>query len=588
MDKNKETKIKGISASPGIAIGEAFIIGGEDILVNPKKITVDKIPQEILRFEEALIQTRKDLLRLKKGIDSNLGQSHAQIFDAHLLVLEDRVLIEDVIELIKKKKVNIEYAFQQVAKKYINTLAKLNDKYLKERAADVEDVSRRVLKKLLKKEEKGPLKIKKKSIIAAHDLSPIDTASLPKNNILGFATDIGGRTSHSAIIARALGIPAVVGLGDLTEKISIDTKMILDGTAGIIIINPSSERVKEYKQKQREEHDAKKIFQSLRRLSPETLDGRRITLGANIELPEEIPVALEWGAEGIGLYRTEYIFLGKDDLPNEEEQYKAYSRVAKKIKPASVILRTLDLGGDKFLSRPDIPKDMHPFLGWRAIRFCLARPDIFKTQLRAILRASINGDLKIMFPMISGVDELRQAKYILEECKKELRTEGIKFDENIQVGVMIEIPSAALLSDILAKESDFFSIGTNDLIQYALAVDRGNEKVASLYKPGHPAVLRLIKTVIDNGHKENIWVGMCGEMASEPVFAFLLLGMGLDEFSVSPPVIPKVKKLIREVRYSDAQDAAKQVLKFSSPEEVTKYTESLLNKKLKKSYKDIS
>ncbi len=584
----KEVVVRGIPASPGIAIGQVYFVGAEDLLVNSKKVTVDKIPQEILRFEEALIQTRKDLLRLKNDIDSNLGQSHAQIFDAHLLVLEDRVLIEDVIELIKKEKVNIEYAFQQVAKKYINTLAQLNDRYLKERAVDVEDVSRRVLKKLLKKEEKGPVKIKKKSVIVARDLSPIDTATLPKNNILGFATDIGGRTSHSAIIARALGIPAVVGLEKLTDMVSLDTMVIVDGTSGKVIVNPTQAKIKEYKEKQKEEKEAKKIFHSLRKLNPETLDGRRVSLGANIELPEEIPVALDWGAEGIGLYRTEYIYLGKNDLPNEDEQYEAYTKVAKKVKPASVILRTLDLGGDKFLSRPDIPKDMHPFLGWRAIRFCLARPDIFKTQLRAILRASVVGNLKIMFPMISGVDELRQAKDILQECKAELRKENVKFEENIEVGVMIEVPSAALVSDILAKEVDFFSIGTNDLIQYALAVDRGNEKVASLYKPGHPGVLRLIRTIIENGHKENIWVGMCGEMASEPVFAFLLLGMGLDEFSVSPPVIPKVKKLIREVKYSDAQEVVKEIFKFASPEEVTNYTNSFLKKKLKQSYKEIS
>lgn len=585
---NRYRTIKGIPASPGIAIGKVYPFGGEEVLVDAKKVTVDKIPQEILRFEEALIQTRKELLQLRNEIDSSLGESHAQIFDAHLLVLEDRVLIEDVIDLIKKKKINVEAAFQQISKKYITTLSKLNDKYLQERAMDVQDVSRRVLRKLLKKEEKKAPKIKKKSVVVARELSPIDTASLPKDNILGFATDIGGRTSHTAIIARALGIPAVVGLEKLTNIVSTDADIIVDGTNGDVIVNPSAKKIKEYKQKQKAEKKAKKIFQSLKTLPAETKDKRRVNLAANIELPEEIPVALEWGAEGIGLYRTEYIYLGKDNLPTEEEQFKAYSQVAKKVKPATVIVRTLDLGGDKFLSRPDIPRDMHPFLGWRAIRFCLARPDIFKTQLRAILRASVEGNLKVMFPMISGIEELIEAKKILEECKKDLRKKNVKFDENIQIGIMIEIPSAALVSDVLAKEVDFFSIGTNDLIQYALAVDRGNEKVASLYRPGHPGVLKLIKNIIDNGHKEGIWVGMCGEMASEPIFAFLLLGMGLDEFSVSPPVIPKVKKLIREVKFTDAQEQLKDIINLPSADKVDKATVSFLKKSLKEVYNEIS
>ena len=580
-------KFKGIAASSGIAIGKAQVVGKEQFLVSSKKLTVDKIPQEILRFEEALIKTRKELLQLRREIDSSLGQDHARIFDAHLLVLEDRLLIEDVISLIKTDKVNVEYAFDQVSKKYINTLSKLHDQYLKERAIDVEDVSKRVLRKLLKKEEKSLADIKERGIIAAHDLSPVDTASLPKTQILGFVTDVGGRTSHTAIIARALGIPAVVGLETITLAVSFGDTLIVDGSEGVVIVNPSQATLNEYKKRQKAAKKPERVLQVLKKLPAESKDGKKITLAANIELPEEIPVALDWGAEGIGLYRTEYLFLGRDRLPTEDEQYHAYLKVAKKMKSLPVILRTLDIGGDKFISRPDIPKDMHPFLGWRAIRFCLARLDIFKSQLRAILRASVAGNLKIMFPMISGVEELREAKKVLAECKKELKKEGAKFDESIKVGIMIEVPSAALISDILAAESDFFSIGTNDLIQYSLAVDRGNEKVGYLYEPGHPGVLKLIKNIVDNAHKANIWVGMCGEMASEPVFSFLLLGMGLDEFSVSPPVIPRIKKLIREVSFEDAKKVVRQIEKFCCAKEVNKFTSDFLRNTFKNSYKYI-
>jgi len=580
-------RIKGISASSGIAIGKVFLIGKEEFPVALRRISLEEVPSEILRLEEALINTRKELIELQKEIEKSLDQYHAQIFDAHLLVLEDRVLIEDVIARIKKNKVNVEYAFQQVAKKYMDTLSRLDDEYLKERAIDVQDVARRVLRKLLKKEGKPSVEIKDKVIIVAHDLSPAETASLPKKNVLGFVTDIGGRTSHTAIIARALGIPAVVGLERLTLMISAEDSVIVDGTEGLVIINPSRQTLEEYKDKQKEDKLSKRVFYVLKKLPAETLDKKRITLAANIELPEEIPLALDRGTEGIGLYRTEYMFLGRKELPNEEEQCQAYVNVAKKAKPYSVIIRTLDLGGDKFLSHPEIPHDMSPFLGWRAIRFCLARPDIFKVQLRAILRASKENNLKLMFPMISGIEELRQAKRMLEEIKEDLRREKIYFDENIDVGVMIEVPSAALISDVLAKEADFFSIGTNDLIQYSLAVDRANEKVAYLYEPTHPGVLRFIKMIVDNAHKENIWVGMCGEMASEPLCAFLLLGMDIDELSVPPSSLPEVKKLIRSVRFKDARHAIGEVLSLATHKEVEKAAAKLLKQNLGEEFSKI-
>ncbi|HEC69035.1 MAG TPA: phosphoenolpyruvate--protein phosphotransferase [Candidatus Omnitrophica bacterium] len=580
-------RIKGISASSGIAVGKAFLIGREEFSVVCKKISLEDIPSEILRLEDALIKTRRELIEFQKEIEKNLGSEHAQIFDAHLLVLEDRVLIEDVISKIKKNRINVEYAFWEVIKKYIETLSKLDDGYLKERALDLRDVGKRVLKKLLKKDVHSYTQIKEKVIIVAHDLSPADTVSLPKKKILGFATDIGGRTSHTAIIARALGIPAVVGLEKITFIVKPQDLIVIDGTKGEVIVNPPEEVLAEYKEKQEEEKQVKRFFYSLKKLPAQTSDNKRIVLAANIELPEEIPLVLEWGAEGVGLYRTEFIYLGRKDLPSEEEQYQAYLNVAKKVKPYPVVIRTLDLGGDKFLSQPLMPEEMSPFLGWRAIRFCLAQPQIFKVQLRAILRASREGNLKLMFPMISGIEELRQARKLLEEVKEELRREGEPFDENIEVGVMIEVPSAALMSDVLAKEADFFSIGTNDLIQYSLAVDRANEKVAYLYEPTHPGVLRLLRIIIDNAHKAGIWVGMCGEMASEPLCAFLLLGMDIDELSVPPSSIPKVKKLIRSVKFAQASQIVEKVINLSTHKEVERIATKFLKEVLREEFDKI-
>ncbi|MCM8819796.1 MAG: phosphoenolpyruvate--protein phosphotransferase [Candidatus Omnitrophica bacterium] len=577
-------KLKGIAASAGIAIGKAYCFGKEEFNIPKRKISFEEITVEIYKLEEALIETRKELTNLQKKISQELGFSHAKIFDAHLLVLEDRVLIEDIIQQIKNKKVNVEYAFSQCIKKYIDTVSKLNDDYLKERIIDMEDVARRVLRKLLKQDITSLKDLKEKVIIVAHDLVPSQTASLPKENILGIVTDVGGRTSHTAIIARALGIPAVVGLEIATQHIKSGNKIIVDGLEGLVLAGNIEKVLKEYQEKLQVYTKELKTIIIPKTLKSITLDKKEIVTSANIELPEELSLAQEYGAEGIGLYRTEYIFLGRKDLPTEDEQYKAYLNVAKKIKPYSVIIRTIDIGGDKFLSQPQVPTQMSPFLGWRAIRFCLARPDIFKIQLRAILRAASEGNVKIMFPMISGLDELREAKKILEECKKELKKENKDFNENISIGTMIEVPSAALIADTLAKESDFFSIGTNDLIQYSLAIDRADEKVAYLYEPAHPAVLRLIKNVIDIAHENNIWVGMCGEMAGEPLFAFLLLGLGLDEFSMPPPRIPKIRQLIRSVNFEDAKRISELAIKFSTAKEVEKFLQEQLQKILKDNF----
>ncbi len=571
-------KLKGIGVSGGVGIGTVLVLTKDELSVPKREISHEEISREIYRLEEALIETRRQISELQKNISKEIGFDQGRIFEAHFLVLEDRVLIEDVIKNIKTKKVNVEFAFSQSIKKYVDTLLKLNDEYLRERVVDIEDIARRVLRTMLKEKAVPLSELKEKVVIVAHDLAPSQTASLPKDNVLGFVTDIGGRTSHTAIIARTLRIPAVVGVESATENIKSGDEIIVDGSSGEVIVQPTETILKQYHKKSTLYSKEIKAIHISKVLRPRTKEGKETIISANIELPEEIPLIKQYGAEGIGLYRTEYIFLGRRDLPSEEEQFEAYQTVAKKVKPHGVVFRTIDIGGDKFLSRPEVPKEMSPFLGWRAIRFCLARPEIFKTQLRAMLRASAEKNVNIMFPMISGIEELRQAKNILEQCKEELRKEGKPFDDKVPVGTMIEVPSAALTADALAKESNFFSIGTNDLIQYSLAVDRANEKVAYLYEPGHPAVLKLIKQVIDIAHDNHIWVGMCGEMSGEPIFAFLLLGIGLDEFSMSAPQMPKIKELIASVTFKDAQRIACEALKLLTAKEVEKHLQDELKK----------
>jgi len=571
-------KLKGIAASGGIGIGKALVLRKDEPSVPKRKISHAEISREIYRLEEALIETRREISSLQKKISEEIGFDHGRIFEAHFLALEDRVLIEDVITQIKNKHVNVEYAFSQSIKKYVDTLLKLNDEYLRERVIDIEDISRRVLRTMLKEKTTSLVDLREKAIIVAHDLAPSQTASLPKEKILGFITDIGGTTSHTAIIARSLRIPAVVGVELATRNIESENKIIVDGSSGAVVVHPTDKVLKEYQEKLTIYTREIKAIHIPKALKACTKDGKGAVVSANIELPEELSLVKKYGAEGIGLYRTEYMFLGRKELPSENEQYKAYFKVAKEVSPQSVIFRTIDVGGDKFLSQPEMPNEMSPFLGWRAIRFCLARPDIFKAQLRAILRASTNNNVKIMFPMISGIEELIQAKSLLEECKKELKKKGEKFDDNISIGTMIEVPSAALTADSLAKESDFFSIGTNDLIQYSLAVDRANEKVAYLYEPGHPAVLKLIKNVIDVAHNNNIWVGMCGEMSGEPIFSFLLLGMGLDRFSMTPPQVPKIKELINGVNFKDAKKVVEETLKLPTSKQAEKYLQNELKK----------
>jgi phosphotransferase system enzyme I (PtsI) len=573
-----EIVLKGIPAAPGISCGPAFILDKQDFVVPPRAILDQEIPVEIARFEEALVQTRQEIMNLREKINQQMGEQHAQIFDAHLLVLEDRTLIDDVMKGIKEEKFSAEYIFHKILKKYIKVFSSIQDEYIRERTSDVNDIGRRVLKHLMEESKLHEFdNLTEQMIIISHDLSPSDTVSMYNKNIIAFATDIGGRTSHTAILAKSLGVPAVVGLKDATLRISNQDYIIVDGRMGLVIVHPNEETLKMYRNEQSRIEALRDRFTDIKDLPAETTDGRKVLIEANLELPEEIPIIQKYGADGIGLYRTEFFYMNRVGLPSEDEQYEAYKQVAEAFAPHPVTIRSLDLGGDKFISSVQIPRDMYPFLGWRAIRFCLERPDIFKTQLRAILRASAHGHIRLMYPMISGINEFRQANNILEEVKEHLRNEKIPFDEKMPVGIMIEVPSAVLTADILAKEADFFSIGTNDLIQYTLAIDRVNEQTAGLYEPGHPAVLRMVKQTIEAGHREKIKVGLCGEISGEPTLALLLLGLGLDDFSMSPSSILQIKKLIRTVTYKQAQDVAKKAMELSTGQEVEEFLSARLH-----------
>ena len=584
MEKKKQIQLKGIPAAPGIVIGKVHIFGTEDIMPKERSIAEKDLPKEEQKFVDVLKKTKKEILAIEQKISNEMGVEHGKIFSAHLLVLEDSVLVQEVVTRLKKKKKNIEFIFAEVLNRYINVLSEAKDEYLRDRISDITDVGKRVLRNLMGEEDRGLSELETKCIVVAYDISPSDTAMMHKGRVMGFATDIGGRTSHTAIMAKSLEIPAVVGLESITDVVNNGDTVILDGVHGAVIINPTKRFLEKYQKEKKRYETLERELTELKMLPSETLDNKKVIVAGNIELPEDVASVISHGAQGIGLYRTEYFFMNRRDLPGEEEQFNAYKSVSMRIKPEEVIIRTLDLGGDKFLSQLDVPREMNPFLGWRAIRFCLARPDIFKSQLRAILRASAFGHLKLMYPMISGVGELRQANEVLNEVKVDLRKEGVPFDEEIPIGVMIEVPSAAITSDILAEEADFFSIGTNDLIQYSLAVDRVNEKIAYLYEPAHPAVLKLIKSVIDNGHKAGIPVALCGEMAGDVALTMILLGLGLDEFSTSPIAVPEIKKIVRSVNFSEAKEIAETALAFNTGEEVRAFAQ----KKLKQVVPDIA
>jgi phosphotransferase system enzyme I (PtsI) len=560
--------IQGIGASPGIVTGKAFMVERSKVRAPEKRIQSEQVDDEVERFLRAIQESRNQLMEIKEKILDPEVRRHSFILDVHLMILDDQMLIQDTIDTIRKKKVNPEWALDLTLEKLDTAFKAIEDEYLRERRSDLHYVSGRIFRNLLGKKHDDIAKIKGKVIVVAHDLSPADTLQMNLKNLAGFITDIGGKVSHTAILARSLGIPAVVGLEVGTSLINGGDLLIMDGDTGEVVINPTEKVSESFFERKRRIKTMEREVLKYASLPAETRDGVRVRLHANIEMVEEVPSAKNHGAEGIGLYRTEILYLNRKDLPNEEEHYQTYRRLAESISPAVATIRTLDIGGDKFLANYSAENEMNPAMGLRAIRFSMKEVDIFKIQLRGILRASVHGKLRILFPMISGIGEIRQAKAILEEVKKSLAKARVPFDQGIEIGAMIEIPSASITADILAREVDFFSIGTNDLIQYALAVDRINEHVSYLYEPLHPAILRIIRGVVQSAHQVGIPVAICGEMAAEPAYSLVLLGLGLDEFSMNPVAIPKVKKMLRMSRFEETQNLVEQVFQFSTASEI--------------------
>jgi phosphotransferase system enzyme I (PtsI) len=570
-NKAKEEQIfEGIAASPGIAYGQAFVVEQKELEIPVYRIDRSKRGHEIDRFEQALLETRQQITNVQQEISRNLGDDEARIFDAHLLVLEDQALIDESIRELDKTGYNIEHAVKVVGQRYVDAFGQIDDEYLRERASDIRDVVRRILHNLTGHSMVNLSGLVEGRILVTHDITPSESASFDVSRVLGVVTDVGSKTSHAVIMSRSMKIPAVVGMRDLTSRLDQDDWIIVDGYDGIVIARPSEETLFRYGKIQLRRKSFEQKILSTAGLPAKTLDKRRITLLANIESADEATVAREAGADGIGLFRTEFLFLSESGFPDEETQLAAYRQVAETFRDGPVVIRTLDIGGDKPSASIQIhpASESNPFLGFRAIRYCLENPDMFREQLRAILRASEFGNVRLMYPMISGADELRRANLCLEEAKEELRDRGQPFDEAIQVGSMIEIPSAAITSDILAGMCSFFSIGTNDLIQYLLAIDRLNEKTAHLYEPTHPAVLRTIRSVVDAAHGHRIKVSVCGEMAGDPVYVPLLLGLGADDLSVAPGSLPAVKYLIQNMKLSDAIKLTRSAVKKTDPAKI--------------------
>ncbi|WP_414047890.1 phosphoenolpyruvate--protein phosphotransferase [Macrococcus equi] len=560
------THLQGIGASDGVAIAKAYLMIEPDLSFTDEKIT--DVEAEVTKFKAAVNQSKVELTQIRNNAEVALGPDKAAIFDAHLLVLEDPELINPIEENIKNNNTNAASALMEVSTNFITIFESMDNEYMRERAADIKDVSKRVLSHILGVTLPNPTLINEPVVIIAEDLTPSDTAQLNKQFVQGFATNIGGRTSHSAIMSRSLEIPAVVGTKDVTAQVKQGDFVIVDGIAGEVIINPDEATITAYKQKQSAFIEEKELLKQLVNDKTISSEGKHVELAANIGTPDDLPGVLNNGAEGIGLYRTEFLYMGRDTMPSEDEQYEAYSKVLKEMKNKRVVVRTLDIGGDKELPYLNLPKEMNPFLGYRAIRLCLDQTDIFRTQLRALLRASVHGNLSIMFPMIATINEFRDAKAILEQEKENLTKEKVKFNDNIELGIMVEIPSTAAMADVFAKEVDFFSIGTNDLIQYTMAADRMSERVSYLYQPYNPAILRLVKQVIDASHKEGKWTGMCGEMAGDTTAIPLLLGLGLDEFSMSATSILRARRQIKNLSQVEMSKIAEQALNCATQEEV--------------------
>ena len=571
--------ISGIPASPGIVFGKALVLKEEKIVLDTEKIKDDQIDAEVARFYAGREAAVEQLTAIKDRAFQSLGEEKAAIFEGHLMILEDEELEEEIIAYLRSHKVNAGVAASRIIDQQVEMLSEIDDEYLKERAGDIRDIGNRLIKNILGMKVVDLGEIDEEAILVAYDLTPSETAQLNLDKVLGFITDIGGRTSHTSIMARSLELPAIVGTNDVTEKVKNGDYLILDAINNAVYVNPSREDIERLKKLEAQLAEEKAELAKLKDLPALTLDGHRVDVVANIGTIRDCEGADRNGAEGVGLYRTEFLFMDRDQLPSEEGQFIAYKEVVEAMNGRIVILRTMDIGGDKELPYLDLPKEMNPFLGWRAIRIALDRRQILHDQLRAVLRASAFGKLAVMFPMIISVEEIRELKSVIEVLKQELRNEGKAFDENIQIGVMVETPAAAVNARFLAKEVDFFSIGTNDLTQYTLAVDRGNEMISHLYNPLSPAVLNLIKQVIDASHAEGKWTGMCGELAGDEKATLLLLGMGLDEFSMSAISIPRIKKLIRNVNFHDAKELADSALQKPTAVEIEQLVADFLAEK---------
>ena len=571
--------ISGIPASPGIVFGKALVLKEEKIVLDTQKIKESQIDAEIARFYEGRSAAVEQLNSIKDRAYASLGEEKAAIFEGHLMILEDEELEEEILDYLRSNKVNAAVAANVIIDQQVAILSEIDDEYLKERAGDIRDIGNRLIKNILGMHIVDLGEINEEAILVAYDLTPSETAQLNLDKVLGFVTDIGGRTSHTSIMARSLELPAIVGTNNVTELVNTGDFLILDALNNAVYVNPSQDEIQRLKTLQAKLAEEKAELAKLKDLPALTLDGHRVDVVANIGTIRDVEGAERNGAEGVGLYRTEFLFMDRDQLPTEEEQFIAYKEVVEAMNGNLVILRTMDIGGDKELPYLNLPKEMNPFLGWRAIRIALDRREILNAQLRAVLRASAYGRLAVMFPMIISVEEIRELKSVIEELKVELRNEGKDFDENIQIGVMVETPSAAVNAKFLAKEVDFFSIGTNDLTQYTLAVDRGNELISHLYNPMSPSVLSLIKQVIDASHAEGKWTGMCGELAGDENATILLLGMGLDEFSMSAISVPRIKKLIRNVNYQDAKLLAEKALQQPTAAEIERLVADFLAEK---------
>ncbi|MGQ9464813.1 MAG: phosphoenolpyruvate--protein phosphotransferase [bacterium] len=572
----KEKILHGIAASKGIALGKVFIYETKKIEVFLTPILSVYLKDEVARFERAIEKTKEELKKIKDQINREIGEDFGQFLDAQIMMLDDESIIEIVKQRIFDEKKNAEYVYNEVISEYAKKLGESKNPYFKERVIDIYDVGERVLKNLLSISHTSVFEAPPGSIIAARDVPPSEATLINPKNVNGIVMELGGRTSHTAIMARALEIPAILGISGLMDKIANGDDIIVDGDRGIVIIHPSAGRVTYYQAVQKKFQQLEKALLPVCELRPETRDGKNIDISANIEFFAEVNHALKYGAVGIGLFRTEFLYLARRGSPSEEEQFKVYNALAKKMKPHPVIIRTYDLGGDKIFA------DYHeanPFLGWRAIRVCLQEKEFFKTQIRAILRASVNKNIKIMFPMIATYEEIKRVKLIFNEVKQELRSKKVYFDEDMQLGIMMETPSAALIAPFLAQEVDFFSIGSNDLTQYTLAVDRGNEKVSQLFDHYHPAVLKLIKEITSAGHSANIWVGLCGELAGDPLAIPLLIGLGIDELSMSPSAIPRAKLVLRTLTIPQCQEIAQEALKFRTALEVRRFLNRIVRKK---------